>query len=166
MRFYDTGRDAGLRDELEALAEELDLGDHVLFTGYEADNRRVMQGLDLLVSAATAPESFGRVLVEAQACGVPVVASAQGGSLEIVEDRITGRLFRPRDAEAMAVRAVRSVIEDSTMREACIAAARESVEARFTVGSYVAGVVRTYDRIFEAAETAGPDSDAVSQTSA
>jgi glycosyltransferase involved in cell wall biosynthesis len=145
-QIYDTGRDAGFRAELEAQVEDLDLGGVVHFAGFQNDTVRVMQSLDLLVSASTKPESFGRVVVEAMACGVPVAASALGGVLEIIDDRVTGRLFPPGDASAMA-RAVRSLLTDDVLREACVINGRTRVEERFSSRNYVAGVVRTYDRI-------------------
>ena len=108
---YDTGRDHGLKAELEAKATDLGLDDVLAFVGYDADTVGVMQGLDVLVSASTHPESFGRVVVEAMASGVAVAASALGGVLEIVEDQVTGRLFPPGDAPAMA-RTVRGLLAD------------------------------------------------------
>lgn len=143
---YDTGRDEGIRAELEARVEALGLEGVLHFVGFQSDTVRVMQGLDMLVSASTQPESFGRVVVEAMACGVPVAASALGGVLEIVEDRTNGRLFPPGDASAMA-RAVRSLLEDDELRKSCVANGRHRVAQRFSIRSYVAGVVRTYDRL-------------------
>lgn len=146
---YDTGRDAGIRRELEARTAALGIADVVQFVGFQQDTVGVMQSLDLLVSASTQPESFGRVVVEAMACGVPVAASAIGGVLEIIDDRITGRLFAPGDASAMA-RAVRSLLDDDELRRACVTNGRERVALRFSIRNYVAGVVRAYDRIIGA----------------
>ncbi|MCA8957547.1 MAG: glycosyltransferase [Planctomycetes bacterium] len=145
---YDTGRDRGLRRELEDLAERLGLADRVHFAGFRRDSVQVLRGLDVLVSASTHPESFGRVLVEAMACGVPVAASAIGGSLEIVTDRDSGRLFPPGDVPAMA-RAVTELCTDPELRAGCIARGRERVLRLYDVERYVAGVVRAYDRVLQ-----------------
>ena len=57
---------------------------------------------DVVVSASNDPEGFGRVIIEAQAMGRPVVATAHGGSCETIEPGITGWLVPPRDPEALA----------------------------------------------------------------
>ncbi|MEM9285774.1 MAG: glycosyltransferase family 4 protein [Pseudomonadota bacterium] len=57
---------------------------------------------DVVVSASTEPEAFGRVAVEAQAVGRPIIATAHGGSLETVISEKTGLLVPPGDAEALA----------------------------------------------------------------
>ena len=57
---------------------------------------------DVVVSASTEPEAFGRILVEAQAMGRPVVASDHGGARETVIEGETGWLFPPGDVEALA----------------------------------------------------------------
>src|SRR5690606_40022677 len=67
---YDTGRDRGYRARLEQRVRDAGMGDLVHFAGFEQDSIGVMQALDLLVSASTRPESFGRVLIEAMACRV------------------------------------------------------------------------------------------------
>lgn len=146
---YDTRRDEGFKAELEQRVDELGLSEVFAFVGFHQDSVRVMQGLDLLVSASTTAESFGRVLVEAMACGVPVVATALGGSLEILEDRVCGRLVPPGDVQALA-QAAYDLVADEELRERCIEQGRARVLSRFTVDNYVGGVIRAYDRIMRA----------------
>ena len=57
---------------------------------------------DVVVSASSDPEGFGRVIIEAQAMGRPVVATAHGGSCETIESGVTGWLVPPRDPAALA----------------------------------------------------------------
>src|SRR5262249_48304990 len=57
---------------------------------------------DVVVSASSDPEGFGRVIIEAQAMGRPVVATAHGGSRETIEPGVTGWLVPPRDPAALA----------------------------------------------------------------
>jgi glycosyltransferase involved in cell wall biosynthesis len=87
---------AGLR----RLAHEL-LGERVRFVGARADVPDVLRALDVLVNASVA-EPFGLTLVEAQACGIPVVATRSGGAPEIVDDGVTGRLVPPGDPGGLA----------------------------------------------------------------
>jgi glycosyltransferase involved in cell wall biosynthesis len=80
----------------------------VHWVGHRRDVADLMADLDVFVAVSTEPEPFGLVVVEALACGVPVVAGAAGGPLEILEaDAATGstgagRLVRPGDAEDVA----------------------------------------------------------------
>ncbi len=83
---------------------------------------------ELFLSPATGQESFGYVLVEAMAAGLPVVASDIAGYREVVRDGVEGLLVRPSDPEALAT-AVRTVLDDralaARLAEAGRARARE-----------------------------------------
>jgi glycosyltransferase involved in cell wall biosynthesis len=86
---------AGLRSRAAALP-----GVHWLGPRYDVPD--LMADLDVFVQVSTAPEPFGLVLVEALASGVPVVAGAEGGPLEIVSGGPTGRVVPPGDPAALA----------------------------------------------------------------
>jgi glycosyltransferase involved in cell wall biosynthesis len=89
--------------ELRGLVDASSLSDVVRFPGHEGDMPAAYAAADLVVSAATdEPEAFGRVSIEAQAMGRPIIASAHGGSLETVLDGRTGWLFAPGDADGLA----------------------------------------------------------------
>lgn len=95
----------GRRDyvrSLRELAHRLGVASRLLLRPHSEDMPRVLASADIVISASTDPEAFGRVAVEAQAMGVPVVATAHGGALETVEDGVTGALVPPGDAEALA----------------------------------------------------------------
>lgn len=66
------------------------------------DMAPLLAAADVVVSASTEPEAFGRVAVEAQAAGTPVIATAHGGALETVSDGETGFLIPPGDPKALA----------------------------------------------------------------
>ena len=83
---------------------------------------------DLLVNPSYS-ESFGMALVEAMACGTPVVATRVGGMLEIVDD-CTGLLVEPSDPAALAY-AISRLADDDDLRRAMGAAGRPRVEALF-----------------------------------
>jgi glycosyltransferase involved in cell wall biosynthesis len=80
---------------LEALVEDLDLSDRVLFLGERADVRPVLRALDMLLVPSW-EEPFGRTIVEALAVGVPVAATSAGGPREILRDGVEGLLLPPR----------------------------------------------------------------------
>lgn len=106
-QIYDTSGDQGTfvkrgyKKELQDTVEQSGLNSYFHFTGFLKDSVKVMNGLDLLVHASIRPEPFGRVILEAMACGVPVVASAAGGVLELIEAGKTGLLFPPGDIQSM-----------------------------------------------------------------
>jgi glycosyltransferase involved in cell wall biosynthesis len=72
------------------------------FAGHVDDVTAVLADLDVLVHCSVQPEPFGQVIVEAMASGVPVVASAAGGPLEIVTDDVDGLLTSPGDVGELA----------------------------------------------------------------
>lgn len=93
---------ARYRRELEAAVERTGAAGNFRFIEDSPDMAVAYMLADVVVSASTAPEGFGRVVVEAQAMGRPVIATAHGGALETVRPGETGLLVPPGDAGAMA----------------------------------------------------------------
>lgn len=92
----------GFKEELQVLIRRLGLSHCTEFLGNQRDVAGVLSNLDLLTLATTAQEAFGRVIIEAQASGVPVVATRVGGVVDIIEDEKTGLLVPPADPSSMA----------------------------------------------------------------
>jgi glycosyltransferase involved in cell wall biosynthesis len=107
------GSEGSYPDDLRRLAVSLGLSDRVHFTGHQADVYPWYDALDVVVHASF-DEPFGLVLVEAMALGKPLVATAAGGPLEIVEDGVSGLLIPPGDPERLA-QAVDPVLRDSAL---------------------------------------------------
>jgi len=80
---------------------------------------------------ASRSEPFGLVVVEAMACGTPVVATRSGGPQEILEDGVTGLLVDVGDPEQMA-EAFTRLLEDRSLLSAIASAAPAAVQARFS----------------------------------
>lgn len=76
---------------------KLNLEKRVKFLGFRSDIVPLMTACDLITHTSTAPEPFGRVIVEAMLCGKPVVAANEGGATELVEKNKTGWLISPED---------------------------------------------------------------------
>jgi len=93
---------ARYRRELEAAVERTGAAGNFRFIDDSPDMAVAYMLADVVVSASTAPEGFGRVVVEAQAMGRPVIATAHGGALETVRPGETGLLVPPGDAGALA----------------------------------------------------------------
>lgn len=148
------------RDYLEAMrdrAASLGIDGRVTFTGFRADVEQVMAGLDLLVSASD-EEAWGRVLCEALLLGVPVVATAVGGTADIVHDGETGLLVPPRDPPAMA-RAILRMLADRPAADRMAQAGRRWVLAHCAPAAHARRILEVYGRLTGrgAAGTAGSD---------
>lgn len=99
------GNDARLQ-QLQATIGALGIGAQVRLVGVHRNMAAVYRAVDLLVSASQKPESFGRVMAEALSMACPVVASAHGGALDIIQTdenaNTNGFLFPPADEDACA----------------------------------------------------------------
>ena len=87
---------------LEAHAHACGVGGYVHFVGRTDDMPAAYKLADVVVSASLDPEPFGRVMIEAQAMGRPIVAADHGGARETVLVNETGWLVKPGDADALA----------------------------------------------------------------
>lgn len=119
------------RPRLERIVAELGLGGRVRFLGAVERSKlpQLYSSADLLLATSHASETFGIGPVEAQACGLPVLASRFGGFPEVVDEGRTGLLFTPRDHAGLAA-AARSLLEDPA-RRAAMAAAGPAWAAQF-----------------------------------
>ena len=134
------GSEAGqgaYRRELEASARDLP----VRFSGHVDDMPTAYAASDIVVSASVRPESFGLVLAEAGAMGLPVVASGHGGANEIVRHGETGWLVAPADPAALA-NGIRVALAASGTDFA--AGARAHIESHFTLDKMHAGTLAVY----------------------
>jgi glycosyltransferase involved in cell wall biosynthesis len=106
-------RDASWAERLLAEARD-QLGERVRVVPPRRDVADVLRALDVVVNASSA-EPLGLTLIEAQACGVPVIATTGGGAAEVVADGETGLLVPPGDAGALAG-AVSRLLGDPDLR--------------------------------------------------
>lgn len=121
------GREGTYAEDIERLATELGLARVVHFAGHRDDVYAWYDALDVVVHASFG-EPFGLTLVEALALGKPLVASADGGPLEIVEDGRSGLLFPPGDASALAA-AVERVLDEPPLAQSLALGARARAAA-------------------------------------
>lgn len=103
---------------------------HATFTGHLGgeDLPRLMASLDVFVHTGEM-DTFAQTIQEAKACGVPVIAPARGGPIDLVEHGVTGFLYKPGDLQAMK-RHVTELVEDAGLRQQMGRAARDSTEHR------------------------------------
>ncbi len=142
------GQEAHARD-LEQLTVELGLGDRVRFAGWRygpAEMPDVIRALSVLALPSKEPEPFGLVLLEAMACGVPVVATDHGGPREICVDGETGLLVPPGDARALAA-AIGRLLADPDRARLMGKAGRRRVEALYDERETVRRIESVYDEL-------------------
>ncbi len=140
--------------ELRSLARRLGVEDRVVFTGFRTDPGRIMAASDLVVHSSTAPEPFGRVVVEAMLAGTPVVAAAAGGPREIVDHGRTGWLVEPGDPAALADRIEHRRRHPAEARSLAAAAAADACR-RFTLDAMHDGIGRVIDEALGGRRAAG-----------
>lgn len=133
-------------DRLHVMVKSLGLGEKIIFTGHRRDVPRLIAALDVVVHASSTPEPFGVVIIEGMAAGKPVVATAAGGVLDIIEDGVNGLLVPCKDSKAMA-RAILQILSDRDKAKKMGLAARRRVTEKFTVQHQVTAVQKLYDSI-------------------
>lgn len=138
----DTSRVQEHLASLRQLISELKLEDRVHHFGWLDDIAQLYCALDIFVSASHS-ESFGLAIVEAMACGTPVVATATDGAREIIDDGKVGRLVPIGEIDALA-RAVVELLEDSVRRQQLAVAGQARARERFSLDRMVSETERVY----------------------
>ena len=143
-RFVIVGEAEGpLFAELLALRDRLGLGDSVAFAGFRGAVHRIMNNLDLFASTSSS-EGFSLTVVQAMACGVPVVATRSGGPEEIISDNANGLLV-DTDSPAQVAQALERLRTAPDVRQRLVTAGRSTVEERFTIKQMVSSYESLYD---------------------
>ena len=132
------------KEELEMEVKRLGLENITDFISATDDIPSIMERLNLLVLSSIKPESFGRVIIEAQASGVLVVATRLGGAIEIIEDGKTGLLVTPSEPEEMA-KAIIRLIMDEKLAEEITKNAYERIKQKFTLENFAENTLKVYE---------------------
>ena len=142
-----------LRAQLEAEIQNLGIGDQVRLTAgvSERDLPSFYQAADYLLLPSTTPaEMFGVTMLEAMACGRPVISSSvASGMREVNLHDVTGLQVPPGDHEALRQAMLRLVADDS-LRQRMGAAGRQRVEERYTVSGMIAAHLDLCDEVARA----------------
>jgi len=137
------GRD-GYVSELRGAISAGGLADRVLIAPHTQDMPAAYMASDMVVSASTDPEAFGRVAAEAAAMGRPVIASNHGGARETVLHGVSGLLVPPDDAPALAVAIERVASMSSAERAAMGEQGRAHVRENFSLERMCAETLAVY----------------------
>ena len=134
-----------LRPQLERLIKERHLEKHVFLAGFRPDILSVHKAFDIFVMSSIT-EGLGTSLLDAMACGKPIVATTAGGMPEVVADGRTGILVPPRDHETMAAAIVKLLTEE-TARAEMGAAGLARVRTLFSAERMVQDTLAVYRRV-------------------
>jgi glycosyltransferase involved in cell wall biosynthesis len=133
------------REVLERRARQLELGNRFRLLGYRDDVRDLLVAADLFVLASS-NEGFPLSVLEAMATRTPVIATAIGGTDEVVRDGQTGLLVPPGDPEALAS-AIGRLVADRSLAGRLRDTARRHIEAEHTLAAMIAGVQDEYEAV-------------------
>ncbi|GAX86808.1 conserved hypothetical protein [Lebetimonas natsushimae] len=106
-------------ENLKKLAKKLNVENRVLFLG-EIENKELFKYInmaDLFIQPSIGHEAFGITLIEAMACGVPVIASRNGGMKEIVKDNENGFLFEINNKQELKEKILKAIDMKFNTRE-------------------------------------------------
>ncbi len=131
-----------VRDEVLRRIKEHGLEGQVLVMGTKNPIEPWIAGCDVLVATAV-NEGQGRTLIEAMLVGTPVVASAHGGHLEVIEHGITGILVPPDDPEAFS-EAVLGLLADSSSLQEIVLNAERHARNTYSVTRHVEKILSVY----------------------
>jgi sugar transferase (PEP-CTERM/EpsH1 system associated) len=149
--------DGPAREPCLRLLEEAGAASRAWLPGERRDVSVLMQSFDVFVLPSLG-EGISNTILEAMACGLPVVATRVGGNPELVEERVTGTLVPSENPEALAD-ALAAYIRDPERRREEGARARRRTEQRFSINAMVAGYLSAYDAALSGARatvTGGP----------
>lgn len=135
------------RSALEARVAASGIADRIWMTGARDDVAELMADLDLFVLPSLA-EGISNTILEAMACGLPVVATRVGGNAELVDEGRTGKLVTSDDAAAMA-RVLRDYAIDPARVASEGAAARLRAVSHFSIDAMVSKYAEMYDALLD-----------------
>lgn len=137
--------DGPLLEPARALLAKEGFADLAWLPGSRHDVHHILPDLDVFVLPSLA-EGISNTILEAMACGLPVIATDVGGNPELVQDGVTGRLIPRRDLGALS-QAIGFYLSHPAERAQQGKAARRVVENHFSLGAMVSGYVSVYDRL-------------------
>jgi len=136
------------KEQVQVLVRRLGLWHCTEFLGNQRDVPGILRNLDLVVLASTTHDAFPRVILEAQACGVPVVATTVGGVIDIIEDGKNGLLVPPADPAGIAEAALK-IFNDRELAYRLAENAYQKVKEKYTAELLLKNTLAVYKEALE-----------------
>lgn len=137
--------DGPLKNDIAAQARQLGLADRLHLLGDRSDARRLVAAFDVAVLTSLS-EGLPNTVMEAMSAGVPVIATAVGGTTELIDNGETGFLIPPADAQALAERLL-FVLRHPAECQAVAQSGREFISSQFSMRRMVERVERLYEEL-------------------
>ena len=137
--------DSSYQEELNDLVETFNIGNRVIFIGYRSDINSIYAVIDVLVSASWY-EPLGGVIIEAMACGKPVIGTRAAGTPEIIDHGKTGLLVPVNNSTKMAD-AIVTILQNEQLKDEMGRAGRIRAENMFAVERYVKDMQSEYESL-------------------
>jgi len=142
----DQGRDL-YKKKLMRLTEQFRMNKQIRFIDHCKDMALAYKISDIIVSASTEPEAFGRVAVEAQSMEKPIIASNIGGSNETVIDEKTGFLFESNNSKSLSKKILKVLSMDEASLQSIGKEGRKNIIQKFNVEKMCFSTYSEYKRI-------------------
>jgi glycosyltransferase involved in cell wall biosynthesis len=152
---YQTQDSQFSEQELRDKAAVLQIADKVDFLGFQQNIADVYRWLDIVVHASTQPEPFGLAIVEAMACGKPVVVSRSGGAAELFTNNYDAVGVQPGDPSALAS-AIQHLIDNPDLCKRLSENARCTVLKRFSHDHLGERILEAYKSFSDSIKVSSP----------
>jgi glycosyltransferase involved in cell wall biosynthesis len=129
--------EAEYTEKLKNIAAQPSLQNRVHWLGFRQDIPQLMKACDAIAHCSTAPEPFGRVIVEAQLAKRPAIATIGGGTSEIIEDGVTGLLIPPNDSDLLAA-AIAKIFSDRELTNKMVENGYIQAKIKFSIATVCA----------------------------
>lgn len=138
--------DGPMRDTLVGLVDETGLRARVTMPGNQRDVLPWLQAMDIFALPSYANEGVPQAILQAMACGLPVISTTVGGIAEAVQDGTTGILIEPRNIQALRTQ-LENLVRDPARRAALGTAAAEHAHRHFGIGRMLDGMETLFRQV-------------------
>jgi glycosyltransferase involved in cell wall biosynthesis len=138
--------DKAYRGRIEKMVTDNGLTENIIFTGYQRNVADYVNIMDVVIHASVLPEPFGRVLIEAMALSKPLVGSRSGAVPEIIEDGVTGLMFKPGSVEELAAK-IHEMLDNRDRAAQMGKAGLQRLNEKFHIKANIAQTQEVYEKL-------------------
>ena len=131
---------------LDGMINKSSVNKQIELVPFQSNIQEIWQAIDIAVVPSTEPEPFGLVAIEAMAAKKPVIASNHGGLTEIIEDGVSGLLFKPNHTKDL-VNSLDKLINNSDFRSQISEKGYQRVSKLFSIDGYVKSIQNIFNSI-------------------